>query len=127
MERKFLVCRRCGNLVEMINDSLITPMCCGMDMELLIAGTVHADREKHIPVIQIDGNKVWVLVGSFVHPMEENHYIMWIYLETNMGIKRVKLNPLDEAKATFALLDNEKVISAYAYCNLHGLWIKEME
>ena len=78
-------------------------------------------------ITKINGNKVLVLVGSTIHPMEENHYIMWIYLETNMGIKRVKLNPLDEAKATFALLDNEEVISAYAYCNLHGLWIKEME
>ena len=125
MERKFLVCRRCGNLVEMINDSLITPMCCGMDMELLIAGTVHADREKHIPVIQIDGNKVLVLVGSFVHPMEENHYIDWIYLQTERGGQRKCLKPGEEPVAVFSLTD-DKPVAVYAHCNLHGLWKADM-
>ncbi|MDY4483746.1 MAG: desulfoferrodoxin family protein, partial [Butyricicoccus porcorum] len=25
-------------------------------------------------------------------------------------------------KAVFALADGDSVVSAYAYCNLHGLW-----
>ena len=127
MKRKFLLCRRCGNLIEMINDSGITPICCGIDMTELVANTTEAATEKHIPVVEIDGNIAKVTVGSTLHPMEEAHYIEWIYLETSIGIKRVKLNPKEEPIASFALLEEETVVSAYAYCNLHGLWIKELK
>lgn len=127
MKRKFLLCRRCGNLIEMINDSGVTPICCGTDMNELTPNSVEAATEKHIPVVEIDGNIAKVTVGSTLHPMEEFHYIEWIYLETSIGIKRVKLNPKEEPIASFALLEEETVISAYAYCNLHGLWIKELK
>ena len=127
MKRKFLLCRRCGNLIEMINDSGVTPICCGTDMNELTPNSVEAATEKHIPVVEIDGNIAEVTVGSTLHPMEEAHYIEWIYLETSIGIKRVKLNPKEEPIASFALLEEETVISAYAYCNLHGLWIKELK
>ena len=127
MKRKFLLCRRCGNLIEMINDSGITPICCGTDMNELTPNSVEAATEKHIPVVEIDGNIAKVTVGSTLHPMEEAHYIEWIYLETSIGIKRVKLNPKEEPIASFALLEEETVVAAYAYCNLHGLWIKELK
>lgn len=127
MKRKFLLCRRCGNLIEMINESGVTPICCGTDMNELTPNSVEAATEKHIPVVEIDGNIAKVTVGSTLHPMEEAHYIEWIYLETSIGIKRVKLNPKEEPIASFALLEEETVISAYAYCNLHGLWIKELK
>mgnify|MGYP005764839973 FL=1 len=127
MKRKFLLCRRCGNLIEMINDSGVTPICCGTDMNELTPNSVEAATEKHIPVVEIDGSIAKVTVGSTLHPMEEAHYIEWIYLETSIGIKRVKLNPKEEPIASFALLEEETVISAYAYCNLHGLWIKELK
>lgn len=127
MKRKFLLCRRCGNLIEMINDSGVTPICCGTDMNELTPNSVEAATEKHIPVVEIDGNIAKVTVGSTLHPMEEAHYIEWIYLETSIGIKRVKLNPKEEPIASFALLEGETVVSAYAYCNLHGLWIKELK
>lgn len=127
MKRKFLLCRRCGNLIEMINESGVTPICCGTDMNELTPNSVEAATEKHIPVVEIDGNIARVTVGSTLHPMEEAHYIEWIYLETSIGIKRVKLNPKEEPIASFALLEEETVVSAYAYCNLHGLWIKELK
>ena len=127
MKRKFLLCRRCGNLIEMINDSGVTPICCGEDMNVLTANTTEAATEKHIPVVNISDNIVKVTVGEVLHPMEEAHYIEWIYLETTEGIKRKKLQPNDNPIAGFALLDGEKVINAYAYCNLHGLWLKELK
>lgn len=34
--------------------------------------------------------------------------------------KNLKLR--DAPKADFALLDGEKDVAVYAYCNLHGLW-----
>lgn len=127
MKRKFLLCRRCGNLIEMINDSGVTPICCGTDMNELTPNSVEAATEKHIPVVEIEDSIVKVTVGSILHPMEEAHYIEWIYLETTEGVKRKKLQPNDNPIAEFALLDGEKVINAYAYCNLHGLWLKELK
>ena len=127
MKRKFLLCRRCGNLIEMINDSGVTPICCGIDMEELTANSVEAATEKHIPVVEVEEGKVKVTVGEVLHPMEEAHCIEWIYLETNKGIKRVNLKPGESPIASFALLEEEEVLNAYAYCNLHGLWIKELK
>ena len=127
MKRKFLLCRRCGNLIEIINDSGVTPICCGTDMDVLTANTTEAATEKHIPVVEINGNIAKVTVGEVLHPMEEAHYIEWIYLETNKGIKRVNLKPGDEPVVSFTLAEDETVSSAYAYCNLHGLWLKELK
>lgn len=125
MKRKFLICQRCGNLVEMIIDKGVTPNCCGEDMVELIANTTDAAAEKHVPVIEADNYIVTVTVGETLHPMTEEHYIMWIYLKTDKRVMRKDLTPNDEPKAVFALLDDEQIIEAYAYCNLHGLWMKE--
>ncbi len=64
-------------------------------------------------------------VGSVAHPMLEEHYIMWIYLETEHGGQRKVLNPGDAPKAVF-LLEDDKPVAAYEYCNLHGLWKAEV-
>ena len=113
-ESRFFICKHCGNLVGMINCSGVPIICCGEPMTELIPGSVDASLEKHVPVITVDGNTVTVEVGSVAHPMTEEHYIEWIYLETTNG---------GQPKATFALTDGAPV-SAYAYCNLHGLWRK---
>lgn len=125
MKRKFLICKTCGNLIEMVNDSGVTPICCNKDMEEVIANTTEAAMEKHIPVINIENNIATITVGETLHPMTEEHYIAWIYLETNKGFKRIDLKPNDEPKGVFALTEDEKVLRAYAYCNLHSLWMKE--
>lgn len=122
---KFFICRTCGNLVSLVNEGGGTLVCCGNEMEELVPNTVDAATEKHVPVIEVEGNKVTVKVGSVAHPMKEEHYIQWIYLETNEGVQRKCLKPGDEPKAVFALNDGDKVVSAYEYCNLHGLWKKE--
>jgi superoxide reductase len=96
-------------------------VCCGQKMTKLEAGVVEASREKHIPVAEVKGNTVEVVVGSVLHPMTEEHSITWVYLETDRGGQRKNLTPGEEPKVTFALAD-EKPIAVYAYCNLHGLW-----
>ena len=121
---KFLKCKRCGKIVEVINDGAPETVCCGEPMVELKANTTDAATEKHVPVIEIVGDKVSVTVGSVVHPMEAAHYIQWIAIETNRGVYRKNLNPGEEPKATFVLSD-EKLIAAYEYCNLHGLWKAE--
>ena len=121
---KFLKCKRCGKIVEVINDGAPETVCCGEPMVELKANTTDAATEKHVPVIEIVGDKVAVSVGSVVHPMEAAHYIQWIAIETNRGVYRKNLNPGEEPKASFILSD-EKLIAAYEYCNLHGLWKAE--
>ena len=118
---KFFLCKHCGNLVEKIHDSGVPIICCGEPMEELKANTVEASVEKHIPVIKSDGDAVEVFVGSAAHPMQKEHYIQWVYIETVQGGQRKALEPGDEPKACFALC-GDTLVAAYAYCNLHGLW-----
>lgn len=88
-------------------------------MTHLVADTVDAAKEKHVPAIQkIDGH-LEVHVGSVTHPMEEKHYIEWIALVDDNGVDIRYLKPGEEPKAEFETGDAGEV---YAYCNLHGLW-----
>jgi len=123
---KFYICEHCGNLVGMVHDSGVPMMCCGKKMTKLEAGTVEASREKHIPVITVEGNLVIVTVGSVAHPMAAEHSILWVYLQTDKGGQRKCLEVVAEPTVTFALTADEKPLTAYAYCNLHGLWMAEI-
>ena len=118
---KFYICKKCGNVIEKIHDSGVNPVCCGEKMSEIIPGVVEASHEKHIPVVEVDGSRICISVGSVEHPMVEEHSILWIYLKTDRGAYRKHLNPGDKPVACFNLYD-EKPIAAYAYCNLHGLW-----
>ena len=91
-------------------------------MEEIIPNTSDGAAEKHVPVIKVDGNHVVVEVGSVAHPMLDVHYIEWIALQTDKGNQRKQLKPGDAPCAEFALLPGEKVVAAYAYCNLHSLF-----
>lgn len=124
-ERRFFRCKHCGNIVSKIYDSGVALVCCGEEMEEMVANTVDASKEKHVPAVSVVGNIVKVEVGSVPHPMEEKHYIMWIYLQTKKGGQRKCLSPGDEPKAVFALEDDE-LVAVYEYCNLHGLWKTEV-
>lgn len=92
---------------------------------LLKANSTDAATEKHVPVITINGNDVHVQVGSVLHPMSEAHHIAFIVLVTDKRVLKNDLNPTGEPIADFTLDKDEKVIKAYEYCNLHGLWVKE--
>ena len=119
---KFYICRHCGNIVEKIVDSGVRVVCCGEEMQELVPNTTDASQEKHVPVVKVVGSAVTVTVGSLPHPMTKEHYIQWICLETENGIQRKSLRLEDAPEASFALADGDKVVAAYAYCNLHGLW-----
>ncbi|MEZ0535852.1 desulfoferrodoxin [Caldicellulosiruptoraceae bacterium PP1] len=113
-------CSVCGNIVEVINVGGGTLVCCGKPMDELIANTVDASKEKHVPVIEVKEDGVYIKVGSVPHPMEEKHYIMWIELVADGLIYRKYLKPGDNPEAFFAVKAKELV--SYEYCNLHGLW-----
>lgn len=121
-ERKFFICKHCGNIVGMIHDAGVPLVCCGEKMQELVANTTDGAQEKHVPVVTVEGNKVTVAVGSVAHPMLDAHYIQWIYLETEQGGQRKALKPGGKPEAVFMLTEDDKAVAAYEYCNLHGLW-----
>ena len=125
MDMRFYRCPTCGQMVAIVKKKGCDIMCCGKPMEEIIPGTTDASVEKHVPVIEREGNIVCVKVGSAEHPMLEEHYIEWIALQTKDGNQRKALKPGDAPEACFALLDGDEVIAAYAYCNLHSLWKSE--
>lgn len=119
---KYYVCEHCGNIIEYAKETGVPVMCCGQKMTELVPGSTDGAVEKHVPVVNIDGNKVLVEIGSVPHPMVEAHYIEWIVIETKRGSQKVKLNPEEAPKAEFILAEGDEFVAAYEYCNLHGLW-----
>jgi superoxide reductase len=101
-------------------------VCCGERMSELLPNTVDASQEKHVPVAVIRGNTVEVTVGAVEHPMLKEHSILWIALETAEGNQRKLLTVGGAPKAEFALTASDHPKVVYEYCNLHGLWKKEL-
>lgn len=124
-DTKFYICAHCGNVVEMVHDAGVKPVCCGQKMDLLNPNTVEASGEKHIPAVSVKDGVVSVNVGSVDHPMVDAHFIQWVQLQTDKGSQRKYLNPGEAPKVTFHLGD-DKALAVYAYCNLHGLWKTEL-
>ena len=118
---RFFICEHCGNIIGVIKDSGVPVVCCGQKMKMIEPGTVDASLEKHVPVCKVEDGKVKVQIGSVEHPMTEEHWIEWVYLQTNKGGQRKNLQPGEKPEVVFALAD-ETPISVFAYCNLHGLW-----
>jgi superoxide reductase len=125
-EEKFYICKHCGNFIRKVKDSGVSVVCCGENMKELIANTTDAATEKHVPDVTIEGDKVSVQVGSVLHPMLEEHHIEWIYVKTNQGAQMKCLEIGKDPVASFALAQGESVVEVYEYCNLHGLWKKEI-
>ncbi|MBN2880990.1 desulfoferrodoxin [Candidatus Woesearchaeota archaeon] len=125
-EGKFYKCNVCGNVVSLVQDGGGTLSCCGEDMNLMEEKfTASEGNEKHVPIIEIDGNTVTVKVGSIDHPMEENHYITLIQLiEDNQVVVGKRLSPGDKPVAVFHV-ENTQNLKARALCNIHGLWKSE--
>jgi superoxide reductase len=115
-------CNICGNVVEVLDSGAGELVCCGKPMNKQNEMSHDEGEEKHLPVIEKEGNKITVKVGSIPHPMEEEHYIEWI--EINMldvgRIEKKYLNPGDAPEIEFhGRGENFKI---RAYCNKHGLW-----
>lgn len=117
-------CEICGNIVCMVEDSGVVPVCCGQEMRHLAAGSADASREKHVPVSLRSGSRVQVTVGETAHPMLPGHHIEWILMLTDRSVYARSLNPAGLPEAVFDLRADEVPVSVYAFCNLHGLWIK---
>ena len=120
---KLYICQKCGSLKYHDEKSGEKPICCNEVMSEVPVFEGDASIEKHLPIYKFENNKAIVNVSDIEHPMTEEHFIQWIAIETANGFKKKNLTSNDKPYAEFELLDNEKVIAAYAYCNLHGLWV----
>ena len=118
---KFFICKHCGNLAALLHNSGVPMECCGDPVTELVPNTVEASAEKHLPAVTVSGDSISVAVGSILHPMEAEHYITFVYVETKNGGQRKALNAGDEPKVSFAF-SGDKPVAVYAYCNQHGLW-----
>lgn len=114
-------CEVCGMEISVLKQAGGTLVCCNRPMEFLRANSSDADKEKHIPIVTIVDEGIEVKVGEVEHPMETKHSIKWIelYVDGRRYFRTLKTG--DKAKVVFNVKGD--VISARAFCNLHGLWM----
>jgi len=118
---KFFVCKHCGNIALLVNDSGAPLVCCGEQMAVMQPNTTEASVEKHLPVVSLSDDTISIKIGSAPHPMESEHHIAFVYVETKRGGQRKYLKVGEEPSVEFCLTD-DKPVAVYAYCNKHGLW-----
>ncbi|MBR2785912.1 MAG: desulfoferrodoxin [Clostridia bacterium] len=127
MKKELIIkkCMSCGATVKVLEDCKCVGdcgiKCCGEKMKVLVANSVDAVVEKHVPVCEIKDGKLFVKVN---HVMEEDHYIEWISIVSDKKEVTTYFKPGDEAVAHCKYFPGTTV---YAYCNKHGLWKVDVE
>lgn len=122
-------CEVCGNLIQVIIEGNGELVCCGEPMVLLHGkSTDSAGLEKHVPVFEVkENNGLEIRVGSELHPMNDDHYIMFIETisEDKNHINLEYLHPGMEPK----MLLEKKIGKTLAceFCSIHGLWEGESD
>lgn len=114
-------CLVCGNIVDVLHEAGGELVCCNQSMNLVAENTIEASQEKHIPVIEKVENGTLIKVGSIEHPMDQDHYIEWIEA-TNSKNQVIRLDLVPGDKPEMLIQSDLNILSARAYCNLHGLW-----
>jgi len=80
-------------------------------------------KEKHVPVVKIEGEKIEVKVGEIEHPSEPGHFIQWIsLLDGEVELARVYLTHGSRPRAAFFVKEMPKNLKVRIFCNLHGTW-----
>ncbi len=108
------------NKIKMCNEK--PPVESNDEIIKIESNSTDASTQKHIPIVKKEGNKITVTVGELSHPITEEHYIDWIYVQTEKGGQFKNLTPNDENTASFIITEDDKIVNVFAYCNLHGLW-----
>lgn len=121
MERnvRFYICPKCNNQVGLIHGKGENLKCCDTKMELMNANSADAAQEKHLPVYSKKDNEILVNIGETQHPMEDEHYIMWVAIVGDNQTTRIALSPKDKPIVKLPYISGATL---YSYCNKHGLW-----
>lgn len=115
-------CNICGNLVQILLNGVGELVCCGENMERLVAHTEENTElsEKHTPVFEKEADKTFVRLNY--HPMVESHFIQFIEViskdKKSFHLKYL----LPNEKAEFEVTNFGDNLDAIEYCNIHGLW-----
>ena len=118
-------CNICGNVVEIIHEGYGSLVCCSLPMELLEEKTADEQiQEKHVPIVTMEGDNKTIRVGTIPHPMEKEHYIVFIEAISpdKKYIKRKYLYPNEEPKLDLKSYFKDSDFIARELCNIHGLW-----
>ena len=117
-------CEICGNIVEIVVSGGGEIICCGKPMtKLETQYNEETQMEKHVPVFLKNGNnETEIRVGEVLHPMTDEHYIMFIesISKDENEIHRKYLHANEEPKMLTHKLPED--IYAREFCNIHGLW-----
>lgn len=118
-------CEACGNIVEVMFSGNGQLVCCDQPMILIEERNEETLFEKHKPVIDNNGETKKIRVGSIQHPMENEHYIMFIEAISpdKKYIKRKYLKPHEVPELEFKCQCDE--FTARELCNIHGLFVTE--
>lgn len=121
-------CEVCGNTVQIILEGFGQLVCCGQPMlKMTPKKSDETAQEKHVPVFVKTDDGAEIRVGSTPHPMEDEHYIMFV--ETISKDKnRMQLQylyPHQEPKMVVKEVIDKA--TALEYCNVHGLWEGESD
>lgn len=123
----YYYCKICGNVIHCPDNCSSTLTCCGEKMHKCEENKEDMNYgEKHIPVYSIDGTKVCVKAGSTLHPSGNEHYIVFIELTTDKGNYTRIFKPGEIPECCFYLGENEKPLYIRLYCNIHGLWRRDI-
>ena len=117
-------CLKCGAVVEALDDCNCKDCgitCCGQKMVECRPNSVDASFEKHVPTYTIKCRK---LLAKVNHVMEDEHYIEWIALVADNTLYRQHFKAGQVPEAEFPYIKGSKL---YAYCNKHGLWIRDVD
>lgn len=125
MEERFYHCDTCDNLLFATIASGVAPYCCGEEMTLLQPNQTEGNGEKHMPIVEpMAGNSIRVKVGSLPHPMTAEHCIRFVCVVTDICVIIRYLYANCAADVVINCCGTPQAV--YAYCNIHGLWRKDL-
>ncbi len=113
-------------VISMIGEENLDIEVGGVKYKLLKAGVVDAAREKHVPYVVVDNDVLKIQIGEVIHPMTIEHHIAFIVVEAGDKITQIDLDPTGVPYTEYNLDGYKGIINVYEYCNLHGLWKKEL-
>ena len=87
--------------------------------KVMKSNTVDASFEKHVPQFVIKDHQVEIYVN---HVMEEDHYIEWILVDYGKEQRIFSFLPGDIPRV---VVEYQKGMRVYSYCNKHSLWATE--
>lgn len=114
LKSRFYVCPVCGNVIRSTGEAVVS--CCGITLPPLEAEDTEPEHDIRVEIIE---DEYYVTID---HPMQKDHYISFLAAVSDSRVQFVKLYPEGNAEARFKI---DGVRMFYAYCNRHGLFVRQ--